>query len=312
MNTMLDTLSKIVHAKIQAGELLLDANPIKQVSSFNELSISLKLTLLRSLIEWQLQDCHAIRAIIERGCKNRRPKEPNPIKNIDPIGYDSDKRAYYMFGDSPWLWREKSAIKTGCQWETVCRSLEELNAYADTLSQSGGRAEQLLSSIILTYVPFIEQSIREKERKEKAIERQRMAQIEAEQLGPRQLRDRRGIRPSYTFDEDIQDLSNSDEEYDQLDNGDDDDENMAERHSEPESASEPESVPKPTRFSSRLNPEAGATFVDEDVQVTTQHTDATMGEGTQPSLAKSQTTDRMDTDNPQTMSQADVIMQDAA
>lgn len=42
MNTMLDTLSKIVHAKIQAGELLLDANPVKQVSSFHALSLSLK------------------------------------------------------------------------------------------------------------------------------------------------------------------------------------------------------------------------------------------------------------------------------
>lgn len=182
--------------------------------------------------------------------------------------------------------------------------MEELNAYADTLSKSASRAEQLLSSIILTYVPFIEQSIREKERKEKALERQRMAQIEAEQLGPRQLRDRRGIRPSYTFDEDLQEPSGSDEEYDQ-----DEVEDTAGGAEEPEL--EAEAVPKATRFSSRLNPDAAANSMEEDKQATSQHTDATMGEGTQSSLPMSQVS-RMDTDTPPTMSQGDVIMQDAA
>jgi hypothetical protein len=70
------------------------------------------------LVEWQLEDCNAIRSVIEKYSRGNRYQENNPI-DISPIGMDSKKRIYWQFGDSARLWREKQGVKTAerSQWE---------------------------------------------------------------------------------------------------------------------------------------------------------------------------------------------------
>lgn len=65
------------------------------------------------------------------------PESKGQVITTEPIGMDSEKRYYWHFGgmlyisylvmidltcyillDSPWLWREKAKLKTGCRWET--------------------------------------------------------------------------------------------------------------------------------------------------------------------------------------------------
>ena len=57
----------------------------------------LQLYILHSLVEWQLQDCLAVKAIIEHYNSTTPKNEINPIKAI-PIGVDSKKRNYWQFG----------------------------------------------------------------------------------------------------------------------------------------------------------------------------------------------------------------------
>jgi len=69
-------------------------------------------------VEWQLEDCVAIRSLIEKHCRGNRYQEDNPI-DVSPVGIDSKKRIYWQFGDSARLWREKHGAKTEerSQWE---------------------------------------------------------------------------------------------------------------------------------------------------------------------------------------------------
>lgn len=73
---------------------------------------------MRSLVEWQLEDCNAIRGLIEKYSKGNRYQEDNPI-DILPVGMDSQKRVYWQFGESARLWREKKGAKSPirAQWE---------------------------------------------------------------------------------------------------------------------------------------------------------------------------------------------------
>jgi hypothetical protein len=77
-----------------------------------------QLEILRALVEWQLEDCVAIRSLIEKHCRGNRYQEDNPI-DVSPVGIDSKKRIYWQFGDSARLWREKQGAKTEerSQWE---------------------------------------------------------------------------------------------------------------------------------------------------------------------------------------------------
>jgi hypothetical protein len=49
------------------------------------------------MIEWQLQDCLAVKAIMDYYNTNTTKNERNPIISY-PIGVDSKKRNYWQFG----------------------------------------------------------------------------------------------------------------------------------------------------------------------------------------------------------------------
>ncbi|KAI9356712.1 hypothetical protein BD770DRAFT_322985 [Pilaira anomala] len=89
------SLSQVVTDKMKAFEIDLEANPLAK-SEFHLLNTDVKLFILRSLIEWQLQDSLAVKSILDY-YKNSNQNQPNPVRAI-PIGIDSKKRNYWQFG----------------------------------------------------------------------------------------------------------------------------------------------------------------------------------------------------------------------
>ncbi|CDH52025.1 predicted protein [Lichtheimia corymbifera JMRC:FSU:9682] len=188
-------LTKMINASIKSGDLSWKTNPL-YIKSFGELEPSEKLTILRILIEWQLQECSAIREAIEM------PESKGQVITTEPIGMDSEKRYYWHFGDSPWLWREKAKLKTGCRWETVCRTLDELEHFAESLSNKKPE-ESLALYITETIIPRVQNAIRRRERQEMARQRQIMAE---DLITERRLRPRRSTRTTrYAFGDDYVD-----------------------------------------------------------------------------------------------------------
>ncbi|KAI7879616.1 hypothetical protein K492DRAFT_237803 [Lichtheimia hyalospora FSU 10163] len=228
-------LTKMINASIKSGDLSWKTNPL-YIKSFGELEPNEKLTILRVLIEWQLQECYAIREAIEM------PESKGQVITSRPVGMDNEKRYYWHFGDSPWLWREKSKLKTGCRWETVCRTLDELEQFAESLSNK--KPEQSLALYITeTIIPRVQNAIRRRERQELARQRQIMAE---DLITERRLRPRRSARPTrYTFGDDYVD------EYIDQESDKDGPDTYESSSSEPEE-SQSQSRVTPMRSSTRL------------------------------------------------------------
>ncbi|KAG2220151.1 hypothetical protein INT45_013849 [Circinella minor] len=255
-------LSKLINTKLQTFEINLDYNPLSEVSSFENLSAPVKLNILRWMVEWQLQESSSIHSILDTAPKS------SELLRTQPIGSDSEKRTYWHFGDTAWLWREQKATlkKASTQWEIVCRDLDELEEFSKTLSQGKRVEKDLYQYIIEQVIPIVEDAQRKRERKARAMERQ----IEAEQLiTTRRLRT--NTKPvKYTFDDD-------EDDYDDLDDEEKygDEEEGEEEFSDNESGGfkvkEPER-PKPLRASSRLNSQRQTSQSSSPIQTSIEET----------------------------------------
>ncbi|KAI9322434.1 hypothetical protein BX666DRAFT_1894720 [Dichotomocladium elegans] len=234
-------LLKLINSKMSLMEADLQTNPL-QNNSFEQLEPTTKLTLLRYMVEWQLQDSNIIRSIVDT---SKGTSEPS-IRSM-PVGTDSKKRAYWHFGDAPWLWREKSKLRSGCQWETVSRTIEELQHFAESLAKDIRSERELAEYITQEIIPLAEEAVRRKQRKE----RERDRQVLAEQLiTERRLRPRRGVRPArYNFDDMYKDEDFADRSDDYI----------------CESPAAVEQSTPPTRSSNRLNPRPSSLpmYIDE-------------------------------------------------
>ncbi|KAI8091042.1 uncharacterized protein B0P05DRAFT_528499 [Gilbertella persicaria] len=200
-------LQQLVQDKIKAYEIDFESNPLVK-QPFSTLSIDIKLSILRSLVEWQLQDSQAVKNIIEF-CYNNTPRNQiNPIK-ARPIGTDSKKRAYWQFGASCWIWREKINTKKLNEWETVCRDRQELEALVETLSETKHRSEKALAKWIKeTLYQIADEEERRKLRKERA-ELRKAIPVEIN-ITPTQLRSRgnRQKRVHYNYDDIYEEMDN--------------------------------------------------------------------------------------------------------
>ncbi|KAI9484759.1 hypothetical protein BDB00DRAFT_113266 [Zychaea mexicana] len=242
-------LSKLINTKLQALEVNLDHNPLSQVSSFGALPAAVKLKILRSLVEWQLQESTLIRSILDTALKS------SDVLRLQPIGTDSEKRIYWHFGDAAWLWREKPTLKAKYRWETVCRDLEELQQFTENLSKDKRHERALYQHLIEQVIPYVENAQRKRQRKARALERQLAV---AEELAtPRRLRSRENVKPvKYTFDDDFDDAF---EDEGAVSDGFQADEGMDEDDDEESSGGEEmegtqRATQMPVRSSRRLNP----------------------------------------------------------
>ncbi|KAI8883064.1 hypothetical protein K501DRAFT_185375 [Backusella circina FSU 941] len=91
-----NAFSQIVADKYKTFDLDLDYNPLTH-TKFTDLDPNVKLLLLRSLVEWQLQDSQAVKTILEHCNQHAKNGQINPIQS-HPIGIDSKKRSYWQFG----------------------------------------------------------------------------------------------------------------------------------------------------------------------------------------------------------------------
>ncbi|KAG0738627.1 hypothetical protein G6F57_012698 [Rhizopus arrhizus] len=218
------SLQDVVSEKMKTLDIELDKNPLRD-QKFNTLSVDLKLLLLYSMIEWQLQDSQAVRYIIDYCNTTTRKNQRNPIRS-SPIGADKQKNTYWQFGESSCLWKETANKKN---WEKVCKDKQELEAFVDQISSSTNRAEKALSKYIIEHVyPLAEKE----ERKKAKLEREEWKRLNPIEPVETRTYTRKRERVNYN--------------YDNFYETDDSDEYL-------ESSSSPPPLKKPTRSSSRLN-----------------------------------------------------------
>ncbi|KAG1211688.1 hypothetical protein CU097_006720 [Rhizopus azygosporus] len=233
------SLQDVVTEKIKTMDIELEKNPLSN-QKFNMLSADLKLLILYSMIEWQLQDSQAVRLIIDYYSAKR--SQHNPIE-VRPIGTDKEKSTYWQFGDSPYIWKVKHKKK---EWilgkyddevdeiliKLVCKDRQTTEAWINTLSTTH-RAEKALSKYVGEHVyPLIE-----KQEKQKAkLEREKWKKLNPVEPVTTRSYTRKRERVNYNYD-DIYTEQDFDEYL-------------------PESSSRPSSpdrlAKKPTRSSNRL------------------------------------------------------------
>ncbi|KAI9476455.1 MAG: hypothetical protein EXX96DRAFT_577232 [Benjaminiella poitrasii] len=238
-----NSLQQLVNEKMKSFEIDLQVNPLNK-QDFHSLSVDLKLYILHSLIEWQLQDSRAIKSIIDYNYNHTAKNQLNPLISY-PIGIDSKKRNYWQFGESCWIWRERAHLKGGYEWETVCRNRQDLEELVSSLSSSNRSEKALIKVIKEEIYEIADKELQKKIRKERA-ELRKLIPVEIS-ITPTQLRSRgnQSNRIRYNYDEDdIYGIEDDDDEYEE-DNGD-------EKRNRAESTNN-KPVQAPTRWSSRLN-----------------------------------------------------------
>ncbi|KAI8578963.1 hypothetical protein K450DRAFT_244327 [Umbelopsis ramanniana AG] len=243
-------LFELLQAKIKASDFLLHFNPIAGSTDFDTLEPIVKLEILRSLVEWQLEDCVAIRALMDKHCRGNRYQESNPI-DVLPVGIDSKKRVYWQFGDSARLWREKHGAKTEerSQWEIVANTLEELRAFTEEIAETKSRTEkQLYMKLTNRVIPNIEESIAAREKVERKKQSKERLLALPFMNDPMTLRSRSRRPVSYRYDN-VYDDEVEDDEYEELE-----DENTSVRTGIRSSRriAQRDTSPQRTRSSSRL------------------------------------------------------------
>ncbi|KAL1925460.1 uncharacterized protein VTP21DRAFT_343 [Calcarisporiella thermophila] len=191
-------LKETIENKLKSNESDID-NYMKEVSDYYDLSPTQKVAILKSLVDWQLQDCSRIRDYIERTFKSVRRTE-NPLI-MKPYGTDTKKRIYWHFGAvSTRLYRETKTAgkKTTKTWDVVTTTLDDLRAFCDELGASSSRPEkQLLQRIQNELIPMVEKRMAEEERRQRNL--QRLALIHRN-FEPPETRLRQRKRVNYNLD----------------------------------------------------------------------------------------------------------------
>lgn len=280
--TAIDTfkiaLQQLVTDKIKSFDIDLDHNPLSK-AAFHTLPIDVKLYLLHSMIEWQLQDSLAVKSILEHYNSSTPRNQYNPVKSY-PIGTDSKKRNYWQFGECCWIWREKPHFKPTCEWELVCRNKRELEELVGTLSTTN-RAEKALSKIITTEIYELAEKEEKKQLRKERAELRKLIPVEIS-ITPTQLRSRgsRKERVRYNYDDEdiygIEEDRDDDDEFVQ-----EEEESTNNRRSSRRAAAAAQTQierPPPTRWSSRLNGNAienEKTTTTESMNTSDDHVDIT-------------------------------------
>ncbi|KAJ6446360.1 hypothetical protein O9K51_01133 [Purpureocillium lavendulum] len=187
-----------------------DKNPLSGNASFNSMTPSERLTLLRALILWAMASSDTLKGLINQSYKqNRHEDDMNQPRSVQPWGSDGDKRRYFLVegqDDTHFrVYRESNPAGTNRTWWSVAGSIEELKSLADKLdTKDGGPKARKLSHKILQAVPRFEAG--EDKRKRREYRQMRKEQFKRPEPGFSMYEGRtRGKRIKYTYsdDEDI-------------------------------------------------------------------------------------------------------------
>ncbi|KAF2714959.1 hypothetical protein K504DRAFT_14856 [Pleomassaria siparia CBS 279.74] len=198
-------------------------NPVNGGRSFNTMTSSERLTLLKTLILWSLHSSEVISAMLKDSYKSRTSKEKNDINiplSVQPWGEDGDKRKYWLIegqDDTAFrVYREsdltsrKNPDKSNSTWYSSAGSIEELRVLAQKLAtEDGTRKAKALSERMLNAIPRFEAT--EEKRKRREYRQNRKAVFTRPEPGYFAYETRtRGKRMKYTFsDEEDEDGSDA-------------------------------------------------------------------------------------------------------
>ncbi|CAK3836616.1 Hypothetical predicted protein [Lecanosticta acicola] len=204
----------ITSHKSQWPRSWLAKNPLSGGQTFETMSPTERLNLLRTLIMWSLSSSEAVSGIIkDRYKQQRHSDDENQPLSVQPWGFDGDKRRYFLvqgLEDSNFrVYREGSRHTKNAHWRSMAGTIEEVKALAEKLEKEDGtQRARTLSNRMIMAIPTFEAT--EEKRRRKEYRQQRRAAFSRPEPGFGIYEGRtRGKRMRYTYD-DEEDASASD------------------------------------------------------------------------------------------------------
>ncbi|PSN70899.1 hypothetical protein BS50DRAFT_584474 [Corynespora cassiicola Philippines] len=154
-------------------------NPLSGGRSFNSMTPSERLNLLKTLALWALNQNEAVNTMIKETYKSRTTKDKNDSNiplSVQPWGRDGDKRRYWLIegqDDTAFrVYRESNPALKNVSWWSVAGSIEELRELAKKLEEEDGTKEaKALSERMLNAIPRFEATEAKRKRREYRINR---------------------------------------------------------------------------------------------------------------------------------------------
>lgn len=191
-----------------------DKNPLSGGATFNSMTPSERLTLLRTLILWSMASSDTVKGLINQSYRqNRQEDDVNQARSVQPWGSDGDKRRYFLIegqDDTNFrIYRESNPAGTNRTWISVAGSIGELKALAEKLrTRDGGPKAKKLAQRMLLAIPRFEAG--EEKRKRREYRQMRKEQFKRPEPGFSMYEGRtRGKRIKYTYSDD-EDVAHSD------------------------------------------------------------------------------------------------------
>ncbi|KAG9287250.1 hypothetical protein G9A89_008880 [Geosiphon pyriformis] len=164
-------------------------NPMRSVKNNNyyELKVEDRVSILYSLVNWQLKECKSVRDLIDTSYKNRQKTEDtNPLK-VEIIGKDRKNANYYFVGNAARIYREgypKRGIPLtheNIKWGAITTSLNDVKNFTDDPNQLKPKSfinDRALHAKLKGYlIPKVEELTQAKDKKdEKRKKQERTAQ----------------------------------------------------------------------------------------------------------------------------------------
>ncbi|ORY17670.1 hypothetical protein BCR34DRAFT_583523 [Clohesyomyces aquaticus] len=189
------------------------ANPLSGGRSFNTMSPSERLTLLKSLILWSLHTSEVVSNLIKEGYKARSSRDKNDVNiplSVQPWGRDGDKRRYWLIegqDDTAFrVYRESNPVLKNISWWSVAGSIDELRTLAQKLENDDGTKEaKSLSEKMLNAIPRFEATEEKRKRREYRMSRKAAFAARPEPGFSLYEGRTRGKRMKYTFSDEEED-----------------------------------------------------------------------------------------------------------
>ncbi|KAI3398282.1 hypothetical protein diail_9620 [Diaporthe ilicicola] len=184
-----------------------ERSPLAGGASFQTISPTERVLLLKTLALWALGYSDAVKSLINTSYNQKRTGDDlNQPLSIQPWGHDSDKRRYYLIeGDdncSFRIYREGNpAALYKREWISVAGSIDEARALAEKLGRDNGQNARKLSKSILNNIVNFEE--KEEKRKRREYRRTQKERFRRPEPGFSLYEGRtRGKRVKYTYSDD--------------------------------------------------------------------------------------------------------------
>ncbi|KAF2750411.1 hypothetical protein M011DRAFT_396727 [Sporormia fimetaria CBS 119925] len=160
-------------------------NPLSGGRSFDTMTYTERITLLKNLVLWCLHDSEVVNQMIKDGYKSRTSRDKTDTNiplSVQPWGRDGDNRRYWLIegqDDTAFrVYRESNPKLKTVTWWSVAGSIEEISALATKLEdEDGTREAKLLAEKMRNAIPRFEATeAKRKRRQYNYMHKQRLVQ----------------------------------------------------------------------------------------------------------------------------------------